>query len=324
MSLHPAQLWTGRDDGAGPEHRRWHQVVRPAPASRELGRRDTAGATARTAIIGFASDEGVRRNQGRLGAADGPAALRAALGSMPVHAELDVVDVGDVHVEDRELERAQAEVGALVAQSIRDERRPIVLGGGHEVAYASYLGIAEALGAEWRGTIGIINLDAHFDLRDADRATSGTGFAQMAASEARLGRRFDYTVVGISELANTRVLFERAAELEADVVLDRDCRLDLLASVLERVQGALDRVDAVYLTIDLDVLPASVAPGVSAPAALGVDPNVIEAIVRAVAGSPKLLAADLAELNPRLDLDSRTARIGARFAAILATERTSQ
>ena len=59
--------WSGRDDGPGAEHARWHHAV------------NGAGADAPVALIGFASDEGVRRNQGRVGAAGGPAALRAAL-----------------------------------------------------------------------------------------------------------------------------------------------------------------------------------------------------------------------------------------------------
>ena len=72
-----------------------------------------------------------------------------------------------------------------------------------------------------------------------------------------------------------------------------------------------------YLTIDLDVLPASVAPGVSAPAAFGVPLPVISAVCRQVAASGKLLHVDVAELNPALDLDNRTARLAARLVNTL-------
>jgi formiminoglutamase len=75
----------------------------------------------------------------------------------------------------------------------------------------------------------------------------------------------------------------------------------------------LEDVDIVYLTIDLDVLPAAVAPGVSAPAAYGVPLPVITAICRQVAASGKLFHLDVAELNPAVDIDHRTAKVAARL-----------
>jgi arginase family enzyme len=77
---------------------------------------------------------------------------------------------------------------------------------------------------------------------------------------------------------------------------------------------ACSRPYDVYLTIDLDVLPGAVAPGVSAPAALGVPLSVVEAMVMRVRASGKLRAADMAEYNPALDQDRRTARAAARLA----------
>jgi formiminoglutamase len=84
------------------------------------------------------------------------------------------------------------------------------------------------------------------------------------------------------------------------------------------VSAFLDGVDRVHLSIDLDALPAGVAPGVSAPAARGLPLHLVESIVDAVAASGRLAAADVAELCPRLDLDGRTARAAARIVARLA------
>ena len=84
--------------------------------------------------------------------------------------------------------------------------------------------------------------------------------------------------------------------------------------VLAQVHQALDGADHVYLTIDLDVLPAGVMPSVSAPAAYGVPLNVIEAIVQAVRHSGKLRVADIAEFNPDFDQDHHGARAAARLA----------
>jgi formiminoglutamase len=97
-------------------------------------------------------------------------------------------------------------------------------------------------------------------------------------------------------------------------LLDEDCSPE---RVQEFVAGFLTDIDVLYLTIDLDVLPGSVAPGVSAPAAYGVPLPVISAICRQVAGSGKLLHFDIAELNPAYDSDGRTAKVAARLVNTL-------
>jgi formiminoglutamase len=75
----------------------------------------------------------------------------------------------------------------------------------------------------------------------------------------------------------------------------------------------LATVERVHLTIDLDVLPAALAPGVSAPAPRGLALEVVEALIDTVVASGKLALGEVAELNPRFDLDGQTARVAARL-----------
>ena len=310
----PPQPWTGRFDGDGSEHRRWWQAVSPfapgepspaAPAGPHAG-----GAQRPAVILGFASDEGVRRNKGRTGAVLAPAAIRGALGPLAFHLDRAVSDAGDIVVSDGALEAGQARAGQAVAAMIDAGSLTVMLGGGHETAYASYLGVAASDAVRAGRRLGVLNLDAHFDLRDEAVPSSGTPFLQMARGEAAAGREFRYAVVGISEPNNTRALFGTAERLGVKYLLDEDC-------TRERVQAFvgqfLDGVDVLYLTIDLDVLPASVAPGVSAPAAYGVPLSVVSAVCRQVADSGKLLHLDVAELNPGFDIDGRTAKVAARL-----------
>ncbi|MGO2053636.1 formimidoylglutamase [Glutamicibacter sp. 287] len=303
MTWNGAGPWSGRDDGPGVQNARWHNSIKPWQA----------GAGAGAALLGFASDEGVRRNQGRTGAKTGPAALRAALSSISVQEPATLFDAGDVVVEGQELEAGQEEFAEALAGLLRDGQFTVGLGGGHEITFASYAGIAKALGAAGPWSLGCLNIDAHFDLRVAQAATSGTGFAQIAAAEAAAGRQFRYAAVGISEASNTKLLFDRAQDLGVQVLLDTECHLGNLDAVREFVTGFAGTVDHLYLTIDLDALPASVAPGVSAPAGYGIGLEVVRAIVLAAAASGKLLHADIAELNPDFDIDQRTARTGARL-----------
>jgi formiminoglutamase len=317
----PPQPWAGRYDGDSPDHRRWWQAVnlesQPGPVDARGGLRagqPMASGRKPVALLGFASDEGVRRNKGRTGAAAAPAALRKALGPLAFHLDRAVADCGDVVVSGDRLEAGQERLGQAVAALLDAGHQTVVLGGGHETAYASYLGVSASAAVRNGQRLGVLNLDAHFDLRDEPVPSSGTPFLQMARAEADAGREFRYAVVGISEPNNTRALFDTAGKLGVRYLLDEDCEAERVRAFVE---DFLAETDVLYLTIDLDVLPAAVAPGVSAPAAFGVPLPVITAVCRQVARSGKLLHLDVAELNPAFDIDGRTARTAARLVDTL-------
>ncbi|HCF1768247.1 TPA: formimidoylglutamase [Pseudomonas aeruginosa] len=305
--MYPApdmSLWQGRiDSQEGADARRWHQWMRPYADDAE----------AASVLLGFASDEGVRRNQGRQGARHGPPALRRALANLAWHGEQAIYDAGDIVAGD-DLEAAQECYAQRVADLLARGHRVVGLGGGHEIAYASFAGLARHLSRHERlQRIGILNFDAHFDLRHAERASSGTPFRQIAELCQASDWPFAYCCLGISRLSNTAALFDQAQRLGVRYLLDRQ----LQPWNLERSEAFLDSflqsVDHLYLTVCLDVLPAAQAPGVSAPSAHGVEMPVVEHLVRRAKASGKLRLADIAELNPQLDSDQRTARIAARL-----------
>jgi len=313
-------VWSGRRDrGEVGDTARLFERVRPYDV----------GATVDGApvLIGFCCDEGVRRNQGRVGAADAPRALRCALAGLPAHRLKECFDAGDIVCVGEDLEGAQAALGEEVQRVLAAGARPIVLGGGHEVAWGTYGGLRDWLGQQERpeqpGTVNggvgqarrllVVNFDAHFDLRTARPGNSGTPFDQIARDCEARGAALTYACFGISELANTAALFARADEIGAHYVLDSDMQERHLDERLSQLDRLIGTADDIYLTIDLDVLPASVAPGVSAPAALGVPLAVIEAMIVRVRASAKLRVADIAEYNPRYDRDNHSARAAARL-----------
>lgn len=302
-------IWRGRVDPEEPgDATRWHERVKPW----------LRGAACGVGLVGFACDLGVRRNHGRPGAAAGPVAIRRALASLAWHQSMPVWDAGDVRVDEAgdDLEGGQAFLAGTVADLLDEGHRVVVLGGGHEVALASFTGLARHAGAA--ETIGVVNIDAHFDLRAGTRGNSGTPFREIAELCEAGERPFRYVCLGVNEDANTRALFETAkrlgAEWRLDVEMGSDGHAQTRAQLAEFVRG----VDRVHLSIDLDALPAAVAPGVSAPAARGVSLELVESLVGVVMGSGKLALADIAELNPAFDIDGRTARVAARLAARLA------
>ena len=297
--------WEGRMDTA--VDLRLHQVV-------TLASLDTPwkGAAHTTAILGFCSDEGVRRNQGRVGAVDGPSALRKTLSNQAWHfpAEVHLLDVGNVFCRQAELEEAQLALANAVADLLNRTTFPLVLGGGHETAWGSYLGIRKALGAAAK--VGIINIDAHFDLRvPSNQPNSGTPFWQMAQWSREHNSNFAYLCLGINPAANTQSLFETAHALGVDFLTTDDLASLPAATIPEKLTSFVQAHDYLYLSIDLDAFDAAFAPGVSAPASLGLFPLQVLPWLNYISASGKLILCDICELNPLFDLDRRTAKLGA-------------
>jgi len=320
MTHEPAvNPWAGRVDAAdGERGRRWHQVVRPVQQADRPG----------VALLGFASDAGVSRNHGRPGAAEGPVALRRALANLAWHGNDDarLYDAGDIRCLDDALEAAQSAYADRLAGLLREGHFVIGLGGGHEIAWAAHSGVERAFAADPRfERLGVLNFDAHLDLRRPEsrgRGTSGTPFLQIAEARAARGLDFRYLCVGASEAANTPALFDRARALGVTIVTDLEAAQPEASLQLQRF---IEASSAVYLTFCLDVLPPAVAPGVSAPAGLGVALHRVvtllkDALAACGHGRPgsKLVLADIAELNPRFDPDGRTARTAARLVYELA------
>jgi formiminoglutamase len=307
-------LWQGRFDAeVGAE--RWHQKVAPLTPDA------IDAAEAGLVLLGVCSDEGVRRNLGRPGASQGPDAIRAALANQAWHLQVACHDAGNLHCLEEDLESLQHEQGEWVEKLLNLGHFPLLLGGGHEISLGSYLGLRRHLDrGEKRATIGIINFDAHFDLRHAARPTSGTPFLQIADSCGSQSVPFRYFCLGVSEVANTRALFQRAGSLGAEWLLDEQLAPWNLPDAEKRLRHFLGSCDYLHLSIDLDALPASVAPGVSAPAPRGVCLEVVEHLlhfIKSEAGA-RLKLADIAECNPEHDIDGRTAKVAARLCHLIA------
>ncbi|MES2207046.1 MAG: formimidoylglutamase [Pseudomonadota bacterium] len=311
------KLWQGRlDTLEGEFGKRWHQIIQPFAAAEAHFEKGIA-------LIGFACDTGVARNHGRLGACQGPSAIRHPLGNMPVLQCHSITDAGDVICEQKDssdgLEEAQQELANIISTILHTGRLPIAIGGGHEIAYSSFCGLAQHVSKHaLNPRIGVINLDAHFDLRVSERASSGTPFLQIAEYCKAQGWPFHYCCLGISRFANTQSLFHRAKTLGVVWRTDEEMTNMRLQLVLDTVQSFISQIDYLYLTVCLDVLPAAIAPGVSAPAARGVALEVIESVIDAITTSGKLLTVDIAELNPNYDIDQQTARVAARLVARIA------
>lgn len=295
-------VWTGRiDDVVDRTAFRYHQVVEML---------DVSEAKDACAIVGFECEEGVRRNKGRLGAAQAPNALRGELAKLPWRFSENrrLIDVGNIVCAGENLETAQQQLGDAVNTLLSNGSTPVILGGGHETLYGHYLGVREFLGID--ASLGIVNIDAHFDLRPYDEQTSsGTMFRQILEQDKHTG----YFVAGIQRYGNTQELFDRADVLGVTYVHEDEMIAGQLGELMNSLDAFMDQHDAVLLTLCTDVVNAAFAPGVSAPSPFGLEPTIVREIIRKVAAHEKTRSFDICEVNPSLDENGRTVKLGAHF-----------
>lgn len=306
---HPvaASLWQGRDDSHEASNAlRLFQSITNGGDFAPQSHRD------KIALLGFECDEGVKRNQGRTGAAQGPDILRGALANMASHRGHErLVEMGNIRAEPEKLEAAQQALHDAVLACQQAGMHTLVFGGGHETAFGHGSAVLNAFPSE---RIGIVNLDAHLDLRHAPHASSGTPFRQLALHCEAQQRGFHYTCIGASLAANTAALWEEAARRHVTVIEDLDVLSAMEARALPEIYRVIDSYDRIYLTIDLDVLPAWEMPAVSAPAPLGIPLMMLLRIVEPLCRSGKLQAVDLVEFNPTFDREGQGAKVAARLA----------
>jgi formiminoglutamase len=269
-------------------------------------------------LLGYAVDEGISRNQGRIGAQNGPNEIKKMLGAMAYHLphHVQVIDYGNVICLDNQLEVAHKITQAKVFDLLKTNHFPIILGGGHDLAFAHLSGIAQYLDQEPTSKrIGIINLDAHFDLRPLNegKAHSGSPFSQWADYCHDKNVIFDYLCLGIQTAANPRSLFSKAVELGAYWLEMSDFQTKNWTKIEETLENFYRNIDCIYLTIDLDGFSSAYAPGVSASSPLGFSPEIIFETIEHIVASKKLISADIVELNPLFDQDNVTAKLAARL-----------
>lgn len=307
-------LWTGRvDNPEDPHSFRWHQVVKPLNLKDDsLPPMDSS--LLNICFIGFCCDAGVEMNLGRIGASKGPSAIRSQMCNLPFNFSEDMVlyDGGNVICEfTSQLSEAQNALSEKVAFIIQKGMFPVVLGGGHEVAYGNYHGIRRSVVSKGRTpNIGIINFDAHFDMRPYDKgANSGTMFRQISDECSASEEPFNYMVMGIQKYGNTKSLFDQADRLGVKYITGDNIKETEILEVLNKVHSFVRGRKNLHLTICTDVFSSAFAPGVSAPQPFGIDPKVSLGILRNILKSGKVASIDVAEVSPRFDDDNITSKL---------------
>lgn len=302
-------VWKGRYDGDQLVQRRWWQHIELLSLENNNHKFNEA-----PVILGFASDEGVARNKGRTGSAKGPQLLRETFSNLPVHnVDLPIYDIGNIYCVEDKLEEAQKQLANGVQNILENNGFPLLIGGGHEILYGHYSGVTNHFKNK---KVGIINFDAHFDIRKPNEigVSSGTGFNQAAQDAKSKEEEFLYLALGIQLSGNTKELFDKASKYNVEYILAQDFHLLNLERIKELLRRFIAKSDVICLTIDMDVFSASIAPGVSAPSATGILYDyTFREVLKFLATNSKVVSIDIAEYNPKYDIDLRTAKLASQL-----------
>lgn len=303
-------FWKGRiDHEENYDAFRWHQWIKPLDLSTPMPPLFTSKVS--IALLGFCSDEGVKRNLGRTGAFKGPHSIRNELRNLPCCFTKDLViyDAGNVICVDGDLEASQECLADMVSKLINTGIFPILIGGGHEIAYGHYKGLVKS------GLYpGIVNFDAHFDIRPyTDHGSSGTMFRQIYDDLLRSNMPYHYFAIGIQKRGNTVDLFKTAQNMGIQYLMASEIGEGDLTVSLEKLESFALKQKHLYLTICSDVFASAFAPGVSATQPLGLHPERILKYFKALFKTGKVISFDVAEVSPRFDSDNITSNLAATF-----------
>ncbi len=289
-------------------------------------------------IIGVPLDLG----GGRRGVDMGPSALRiAGLDEQIAALGCRVVDKGNLPVRIREtlepqhahkryideIARVCAELFDTSLASLRDGAVPVVLGGDHSLGAGSVAATAAFAREAHQLPVGLLWVDAHGDMNTPSSSPSGNvhgmPLAALLGAEphelASIGGFFPtvrpehVVLIGIRNLDDREKEIVKASGVHAFTMKDID-RLGI-AEVMDRALAAASNgTGGVHVSFDLDVCDPSIAPGVGTPVKGGLDYREAHFVMEAVAESGRLVALDLVEVNPALDLRNATAELATELA----------
>lgn len=288
-------------------------------------------------IVGVPTDYGANRR----GVDMGPSAIRyAGLGDALAGADVSPVDSGDlqaVRAEETDPEAETPQLGRArflrevrqvtttladdVAETLSTGATPLVLGGDHSVSIGSLSGTSR------NADVGVVWFDAHGDFNTPTTTPSGNVHGMTLAAALGMGefgesawaqapglRAENVALVGIRDLDEREKTTVRDSDATVFTISDID-ELGIVPVVEEALSVATTGTDGLHVSLDLDWLDPTVAPGVGTPVRGGVSYREAHTAMEAVADAGQLRSLDLVEVNPILDTRNETAELAIELAA---------
>jgi arginase len=284
-------------------------------------------------IIGVPMDLGASRR----GVDMGPSALRVAgLQARIKQLGYQVEDIGNISVKQpeemsygekrakylAEIADACKDLGAMVEKSLEENLVPIVLGGDHSIAAGSLSGVASHFKKKER-RIGLIWLDAHGDINTPESSPSGNIHGMPLAAAMGYGATElvellgfkpkvepqNISLVGIRDLDSQEKKLAKKSGVHVFTMRDIDER-GMREVMSDALKYAMDDTDGISVSLDMDFVDPSDAPGVGTPVRGGVTYREAHLAMEMIADTEAMVSLEVVEINPVIDEHNRTALLG--------------
>jgi formiminoglutamase len=222
--------------------------------------------------------------------------------------ETRIADRGDVELCGPTIERATPKIRDAVAASAEAHGLTLLVGGNNAVTRPGVLGLGGSL-----EEIGLITLDAHFDMRDLGQGLSNGNPVRALIEDGLPGANI--AQVGLASFANSRAMHEDAIEAGNLVITIGDVRKGGIDHAIDRALDHVAHCDALVIDCDIDVIDRSQFPAAPGARPGGMAVHDFFHAVRRLASDPRVRIIDLTEWDPPLDSTDLSALTAARWVA---------
>ena len=244
-----------------------------------------------------------------------PAVLRRTLRRIGIydvetsHAiETAMFDRGDIDLAGLTIEQATVPIRAAVGDSCEAHALTLLVGGNNAVTRPAVLGLGGDL-----EEIGLITLDAHFDMRDTTHGLSNGNPVRALIEDGLPGANI--AQIGLASFANTRQMHADAEDAGNLIVTIDEVRRDGIGHAVEKALDHVAHCDALVIDCDIDVIDRSQFPGAPGARPGGMAVSDLFQAVRRLASDPRVRVIDLTEWDPPLDPGDLSALTAARWVA---------
>lgn len=256
-------------------------------------------------ILGIPQDTGVKRNKGRIGARDAPTAVRRELYKLAAPEsfnKLSLYDLGNLKIA-KTLEATHDRQIKVVEQVLRDDKKLIVIGGGHDITYPDFKAFSNI-----SSTCALLNIDTHLDVRESDRRNSGTSY-RMILDEHLLDPGCLYQI-GIQPFANSSAYMKYVMDKKVNIYTLDDVRRLGVNTIHNDIFSTI-KCDKIFISFDMDAVRSADAPGVSASYPKGLSIEEMIYLSHYTGRDGRASVMEVAEVNPKHDVENRTSKLGA-------------
>lgn len=243
-----------------------------------------------------------------------PQTVRAAMKRMSVYdletetdlSALRVFDAGDLALEQTPPAEALAPTVEKLTSLTKKHALTVLLGGNNAITRPAVHALDPTL-----QRVGLLTLDAHFDLRDTDCGLTNGNPLQALLEDGMPGRHI--AQIGLLPFANTRKAHEKAKAAGIMIYDSLHWREHGVFTVEEALEKLAARVDVIHVDFDIDVIERGCMPGAPGARPGGAPPHEFFQATRRICEHPKVRSVDLTEFDPSLDVASISALTAARW-----------